>query len=133
MLDARDLANYDDSEENHQAPFDFGEEWPDWFARRKRPLEQAVARIREEQPRLILEVVVQTLDFANGIAYHSNAFASADAVVRDAANLGFEVATAWLREQEVPDIYQGHLDRLKAGLEDMVEAVTQSPVEDSSR
>lgn len=127
MLDAREFSNYTDEDDYFGPPFDFGEEWPDWFAKRKRRLEHAVARIREDDPRLILEMVVQVLEFANGISRVSTVYGAADEVVRDATNLGFEVSTAWLREQEAPDVYQALFNRLRGAFEEMAAELTPRP------
>jgi hypothetical protein len=120
MLDAVGVSDFDDAVgPDDSRPFVFDEDWHGWFEPKERQIRREIGRIREEDTRLVLELVVQTMDCAYGIATFTSQYQAADAVVRQAAHLGFEVATAWLREQEPHEIHQAAIDQLSVAIREL--------------
>lgn len=120
MLESRDMADYQEPPGYDGAPFDLNEEWEPWWGRREKIVRRDVARIREDDVRVSLEVVSDALAYAPGIAWTKSHFRHTDDVIRVASITGFDVATSWLREEGVSAGTADRVEELRAAVEAMV-------------
>lgn len=95
-------------------PYDFGEHFPDWLSPKLDRLRQENALIQDATIRVGAQACIETMTFAWGIA--RNSWRTAPDVIRDATQVGFELTTAWLRDQKPDGAILARLEKIEKAL-----------------
>lgn len=98
-------------------PFDEG--FPDWWEDRGQKLLQDVALIPSRQIREMLDVAADGVSYSYGLTRETAWAPTYQESVLSTSRLGFEVVSAWMRDENVDSTTQAKVNGLKASLDEM--------------
>ncbi len=98
-------------------PFDEG--FPDWWEDRGQKLLQDVALIPSRPIRELLDIAADGVSYSYGLTRQTAWAPTYQESVLSTSRLGFEVVSAWMRDESVDSATQAKVNALKASLDNM--------------
>lgn len=115
FLQAEYWTNYDTPDWDFGPPYEFDEHFPEWLEERREKMRQEIALIPDGAVRSGLQTCIEAITWAWGVAGATSR--TAIELIREASQVGFELTTAWLRDQEPDDTVKLRLSNVDHALD----------------